>query len=114
MRVARLQGGLERLFVVSHHDITRRKLAEERAEHLALHDELTGLANRRLFGRFLGEEIRRGARNKSPVGVVAFDLDGFKEYNDMLGLTESPVLALPFSLEIPEKHEDKYFLHRLQ
>ena len=85
MRVARLQGGLERLFVVSHHDITRRKLAEERAEHLALHDELTGLANRRLFGRFLGEEIRRGARNKSPVGVVAFDLDGFKEYNDMLG-----------------------------
>jgi len=85
MRVARLQGGLERLFVVSHHDITRRKLAEERAEHLALHDELTGLANRRLFGRFLGEEIRRGARNQSPVGVVAFDLDGFKEYNDELG-----------------------------
>ena len=85
MRVARLQGGLERLFVVSHHDITRRKLAEERAEHLALHDELTGLANRRLFGRFLGEEIRRGARNQSPVGVVAFDLDGFKEYNDVLG-----------------------------
>lgn len=80
-----LQGGPGGLFVVSHHDISQRKLAEERAEHLALHDELTGLANRRYFSRFLGEEIRRGARNKAPVGLVAFDLDGFKEYNDMFG-----------------------------
>lgn len=85
MRVAGLQGGAGSLFVVSHHNITRRKLAEARAEHLALHDDLTGLANRRRFGRFLGEEIRRGARNKSPVGLVAFDLDGFKEYNDTFG-----------------------------
>lgn len=80
-----LQGGPGGLFVVSHHNITQRKLAEERSEYLALHDELTGLANRRYFGRFLGEEIRRGARNKAPVGLAAFDLDGFKEYNDMLG-----------------------------
>lgn len=84
MRVAALQGG-GGLFVVTHHDITQRKLAEEHAEHLALHDALTGLANRRHFSRFLGEEIRRGARNRSPVGLVAFDLDGFKEYNDALG-----------------------------
>ncbi|MGH8745531.1 MAG: diguanylate cyclase domain-containing protein [Burkholderiales bacterium] len=85
MRIAPLQGGDRKMFVVSHHDITQRKLAQERAEHLALHDALTGLANRRQFSRFLGEEIRRGARGKSAVGLVAFDLDGFKEYNDALG-----------------------------
>jgi len=85
MRAAALQGGPGGLFVLSHHNITQRKLAEEHAEHLALHDALTGLANRRQFSRFLGEEMRRGARNKSPVGLVAFDLDGFKEYNDSLG-----------------------------
>ena len=85
MCVCALRGGPGGLFVVSHHDITQRKLAEERAEHLALHDELTGLANRRQFGRFLGEEIRRGARNKTPIGLVALDLDGFKEYNDARG-----------------------------
>jgi diguanylate cyclase (GGDEF)-like protein len=80
-----LQGGPGGLFVIAHHDITQRKLAEEHAEHLALHDALTGLANRRQFSRFLGEELRRGARNKSPVGLIAFDLDGFKDYNDALG-----------------------------
>jgi diguanylate cyclase (GGDEF)-like protein len=85
MRAAALQDGPGGLFVVTHHNITQRKLAEEHAEHLALHDALTGLANRRQFSRFLGEEMRRGARNKSPVGLVALDLDGFKEYNDALG-----------------------------
>jgi diguanylate cyclase (GGDEF)-like protein len=85
MSICALQGGPGGLFVVVHRDITQRKLAEEHAEHLALHDELTGLANRRQFSRFLGEELRRAARNKSPVGLVAFDLDGFKAYNDALG-----------------------------
>jgi diguanylate cyclase (GGDEF)-like protein len=85
MRVAGLEGAPEKLFVITHLDITQRKLAEERSEHLALHDALTGLANRRQFSRFLGEEIRRGARNKSPVGLIALDVDDFKDYNDALG-----------------------------
>jgi diguanylate cyclase (GGDEF)-like protein len=85
MRAAALQGGPGGLFVVTHHNITQRKLAEEHVEHLALHDALTGLANRRHFSRFLGDEIRRGARNKSPVGLIALDVDDFKDYNDELG-----------------------------
>jgi diguanylate cyclase (GGDEF)-like protein len=61
--------------VVSHVDITRRKRAELAVSHLATHDALTGLLNRR--------EIER-ADIQAPV-VLFVDLDGFKGVNDRLG-----------------------------
>ena len=85
MRAAPLHGDAENLFVISHHNITQRKLAEEQIEYLSLHDPLTGLANRRHFNQFLGEEWRRSLRNRSPLSFVMFDLDHFKDYNDDLG-----------------------------
>ncbi len=85
MRAAPLHGDAESLFVISHHNITQRKLAEEQIEYLSLHDPLTGLANRRHFNRFLDEEWRRNLRNRSPLSFVMFDLDHFKDYNDDLG-----------------------------
>jgi diguanylate cyclase (GGDEF)-like protein/PAS domain S-box-containing protein len=85
MRVSRLKGELGRMFVISHHDITQRKLAEERAEHMALHDSLTGLANRRCFGEFLGLELRRSVRERSAISLVLIDVDHFKDYNDERG-----------------------------
>ncbi|MGZ8212709.1 MAG: sensor domain-containing diguanylate cyclase, partial [Burkholderiales bacterium] len=85
MRVTRLKSDLERLFVISHHDITQRKLAEEHAEYLALHDPLTGLANRRHFEGILRREWRQSARDRMPISLVIFDLDCYKDYNDDLG-----------------------------
>ncbi len=85
MRATPLQGASGNLFVISHHNITQRKLAEEQIEHLSLHDPLTGLANRRHFKQFLSNEWRRSIRNRSPVSFIMFDLYHFKDYNDDLG-----------------------------
>jgi len=85
MRVTRLKDDARRLFVISHQNITARKLAEERAEHLAMHDALTELANRRYFNLFLSNEMRRSIRNRSPISLLEIDVDYFKDYNDALG-----------------------------
>lgn len=85
MRINPLQGPTENLFVISHHNITQRKLAEDTAEHRSLHDPLTGLANRRYFDQLFSIEWRRNNRNRTPVSFVMFDLDHFKDYNDDLG-----------------------------
>lgn len=85
MRVSRVKGSEKRFFVVSHQDITQRKLAEETANQLAMLDPLTGLGNRRYFNRFLEREFQRSARNRSPISLVEVDVDHFKEYNDELG-----------------------------
>jgi len=65
-----------------------RKSTEEQlssAAHLANHDPLTGLANRRLLGETLGRELARARRHGTPLALVALDLDKFKAYNDERG-----------------------------
>jgi len=67
-------------------DITERKTLEERLEHQAFHDPVTGLPNRRLFVDRLGQALRRTRRRKGRrVTVLFMDLDGFKNVNDSLG-----------------------------
>jgi diguanylate cyclase (GGDEF)-like protein/PAS domain S-box-containing protein len=67
-------------------DVTEKKEAEERLEHQAFHDSLTGLPNRRLFMDRLGQALRRTRRRKKrSVAVLFMDLDGFKVINDSLG-----------------------------
>src|SRR6185295_18101997 len=54
-------------------------------ESLALHDPLTGLANRRLLDEKMAMALAHARRNKSAVALVCLDLDGFKQVNDSLG-----------------------------
>lgn len=86
MRITPLHGDeAGRLFVFSHHNVTQRKLAEERAEALAMQDPLTGLGNRRAFHQFLNREIGSSIRNQIPIGLALIDVDYFKNYNDEFG-----------------------------
>ncbi|MEA1086323.1 EAL domain-containing protein [Sphingomonas sp. CD22] len=65
--------------------VESRRTAERRAEFLANHDMLTGLANRLLFENRLAHELGRSARTGDVVAVFAIDLDAFKAINDRLG-----------------------------
>jgi len=86
MRCTPLHGDESKsLFLISHHNITKRKLAEEQVEKLAMQDPLTGLANRRHFQMFLDRELRSNVRNKTSVSLVLVDVDNFKSYNDEFG-----------------------------
>lgn len=67
-------------------DITSRKRAEAELQHLALHDGLTGLANRVLFmDRIERAMVGSGRDDTRRVGLIFLDLDGFKTVNDTWG-----------------------------
>ena len=66
-------------------DVTTVVQAEDRLNHDALHDELTGLPNRSLLLDRLEEAVARSARDGREVAVLYCDLDGFKEVNDTAG-----------------------------
>ena len=57
----------------------------EMLESLALYDQLTGLANRRLLADRMSMALAHARRYKSTMALVYLDLDGFKEINDTLG-----------------------------
>jgi diguanylate cyclase (GGDEF)-like protein len=56
--------------------------------HLASHDGLTGLYNRRHFDQVLEEEVARHFRNRESLAVAMIDVDFFKAYNDRYGHPE--------------------------
>ena len=67
-------------------DISEKKLAEEKLQHEASHDALTGLPNRAHFMKRLDLALRRSRENsKYRVSVLFIDLDRFKFVNDSLG-----------------------------
>lgn len=88
MHIASLKDRSTGIYVISHYNITQRKLAEERAEYLAMNDPLTGLANRRRFNEFLNTEMRRSIRKRTPLSLIMLDIDYFKNYNDRFGHRE--------------------------
>jgi diguanylate cyclase (GGDEF)-like protein/PAS domain S-box-containing protein len=66
-------------------DVTERKNAEERLQHLAYYDGLTGLPNRSLLRDRLGQAMRDADRRKRLLAVMFLDLDQFSKINDTLG-----------------------------
>ena len=75
----------EKLIFCIVRDITARKKAEEQIRRMATTDDLTGICNRQEFSRVLANEMERTRRNASPLSVIMYDLDHFKQVNDDFG-----------------------------
>jgi len=66
-------------------DISARKFAEDLVKHMALHDPLTALANRRLLHDRFAIALAQARRSGEPLAVASLDLDDFKNVNDTFG-----------------------------
>ena len=82
---ARDASGEIRYFVFSERDITEERALTAQLSHRALHDPLTGLANRTLFEDRLDQAHTRVQRHGGIGAVLLIDLDDFKGVNDTLG-----------------------------
>jgi diguanylate cyclase (GGDEF)-like protein/PAS domain S-box-containing protein len=66
-------------------DVTRARRLARKLSHQASHDALTGLVNRTVFERRLGQAIASATKQRATHAVGFLDLDGFKRVNDACG-----------------------------
>lgn len=76
------ESGELNLLLFKHHDVTELLLKDEKIEHLAYFDQLTGLSNRTHFEQVASSLIEQDTK---PFAMIYFDLDHFKKINDSIG-----------------------------
>lgn len=95
-----LRGGARPGVVAVIRDITERRRFESLLEHQALHDPLTGLANRTLFLDRLKQAIESARRERGHVALVMIDLDEFKALNDAFGHAAGDKALIKFAARL--------------
>ncbi len=82
-------------------DVTERREFEALLEQQALHDPLTGLANRTLFMDRLKQAIQSARREGRRFALVMLDLDNFKHFNDAFGHAVGDAALKKFAAKLP-------------
>ncbi|KAF0812253.1 putative signaling protein [Andreprevotia sp. IGB-42] len=100
MSITAIRSGPTYLFSAFLRDISERKREEERLRHMADHDMLTGLPNRRAFTMAVTQGLARANRINRELALMFLDLDGFKAVNDQHGHDAGDVLLRQFSSRI--------------
>ncbi|RLE11698.1 MAG: hypothetical protein DRJ28_10280 [Actinobacteria bacterium] len=83
VRITEIDNGVQGVL----RDVTEIRSLQAELVNQALRDQLTGLANRRLFDEMLDSALHRTLRTDDPVAIIYLDLDGFKTVNDTHGHT---------------------------
>jgi diguanylate cyclase (GGDEF)-like protein/PAS domain S-box-containing protein len=92
MDMSQMQIGSRTFAIGCIRDISGRKAYTEALEHRTLHDDLTGLPNRTLFGDRVDRAIASADRNDKTCGVLVVDLDDFQEVNETRGRDQGDAL----------------------
>ncbi len=100
-------------FIAQVQDITERRTYQRQLEHMADHDPLTGLLNRRSFERELNSHAARSARYGATGAVLMLDLDNFKYFNDTQGHNAGDKLIVRIAHGLKSRLRDSDVLARL-
>ncbi len=92
LELSDVQLGTRKVHIGCLRDISERQTYTEALQHQALHDDLTDLPNRVLFGDRVNHAIRAAVRASEPLALLVLDLDEFKQVNDTLGHQHGDVL----------------------
>jgi len=111
--LVRTPSGAPRHYLVQAIDITARRRFEEQLQHMADHDPLTGLMNRRSFERELERQAATAARYGTRGALLVFDLDEFKFVNDTLGHNAGDELIVATAQVLRDRMRDTDRLARL-
>jgi diguanylate cyclase (GGDEF)-like protein/PAS domain S-box-containing protein len=94
-------------------DITENAEYRSTIEHMAFHDVLTDLPNRRFFNQALNKAIERAELNHTMFAVLVMDLDHFKTINDTMGHAVGDKLLIGVADRIKKNANDNYIFARM-